>query len=138
MIILNCSQDGGGFPSRVSDDPILGYVLSEIDTFEYSEERRLFYVAITRASWHTIVMYNQNMPSVFVTEMTEKDDNSLHCPVCKKGRLKILRDAVASNGMPYRNYACSNSIAGCKFFWRVFFEDEEDLKKQYNEFKNRL
>ena len=138
VIILNCSQDGGGFPSRVSDDPILGYVLSEIDTFEYSEERRLFYVAITRASCHTIVMYNQNMPSVFVTEMTEKDDNSLHCPVCKKGRLKILRDAVASNGMPYRNYACSNSIAGCKFFWRVFFEDEEDLKKQYNEFKNRL
>ena len=139
VIILNCSQDGGGFPSRVSDDPILGYVLSEIDTFEYSEERRLFYVAITRAKTETIVMYNQNMPSVFVTEMTENDDkDALHCPVCKKGRLKILRDAVASNGMPYRNYACSNSIAGCKFFWRVFFEDEEDLKKQYNEFKNRL
>ena len=96
-------------------------------------------MAITRAKTETIVMYNQNMPSVFVTEMTENDDkDALHCPVCKKGRLKILRDAVASNGMPYRNYACSNSIAGCKFFWRVFFEDEEDLKKQYNEFKNRL
>lgn len=92
VIILNCSQDGGGFPSRITDDPILGYVLSKIDTFEYSEERRLFYVAITRARKHTFVMYNENMPSVFVTEMTEKMMN-ISCAVLfvRKGYSKWSR-----------------------------------------------
>ena len=134
VIILNCSQDGGGFPSRVSDDPILGYVLSEIDTFEYSEERRLFYVAITRAKQHTHVMYNSGMPSVFVTEMLEEEEtDQLICPVCKKGRLKVIKEAVANNGTPYRNYVCSNSISGCKFFWRVFFDDEEEVTEKYHD-----
>jgi DNA helicase-4 len=133
VIILNCSQDGGGFPSRVSDDPILGYVLSEIDSFEYSEERRLFYVAITRARKHTYVMYNSNMPSVFVTEMLEEDDcDQFICPVCKRGRLKVIKNAVARNGTPYRTYVCSNSIAGCKFSWRVFFENENEVAEMYH------
>lgn len=139
VIILNCSQDKGGFPSRVSDDPILGYVLSEIDTFEYSEERRLFYVAITRAKKHTYVMYNEYMPSVFVTEMQEKDnDAQLLCPVCKQGRLRILKDAVARNGNRYRNYSCTNSIAGCRFFWRVYFETEEELNATYHHQMDRF
>jgi DNA helicase-4 len=134
VIILNCSQDGGGFPSRVSDDPILGYVLSEIDSFEYSEERRLFYVAITRAKKHTHVMYNSEMPSIFVTEMLEEEDSTqLICPVCKKGRLKKIKEAVANNGTMYRNYVCSNTIAGCRFFWRVFFEDENEVEEKFQE-----
>lgn len=133
VIILNCSQDGGGFPSRVSDDPILGYVLSEIDSFEYSEERRLFYVAITRAKKHTYIMYNSQMASTFVNEILEQSNNDiLRCPLCKKGSLKIVKDAVAKSGSLYRNYLCNNSISGCNFFWRVYYNNENDLKEQYH------
>lgn len=133
VIILNCSQDGGGFPSRVSDDPILGFVLSEIDTFEYSEERRLFYVAITRAKKHSHVMYNEGMPSIFVTEIMEQgSDDILLCPVCKKGSLKSIKEAVAKNGKYYRNYVCNNSVAGCSFFWRVFYDEEEEIIDIYH------
>ena len=133
VIILNCSQDQGGFPSRITDDPILGFVLSEIDTFEYSEERRLFYVAITRAKKHTFVMYNTDMPSVFVTEMQEKDDSDmLICPRCKKGRLKMIKEAVSVNGNPYRNYLCSNSVAGCHFFWQVYYDNVADIPVKYH------
>lgn len=133
VLILNCSQDAGGFPSRITDDPILGFVLSEIDTFEYSEERRLFYVAITRAKKHTFVLYNTNMPSVFVTEMDEcEDGEQMLCPRYKKGRLKKIKDGISINGNPYRNYLCTNSVAGCKFFWQVYFNTPDDIIGKYH------
>lgn len=133
VILLNCSQDGGGFPSRIADDPILGYILSIPDDYEYSEERRLFYVAITRARKEIYVLYNQNMPSFFVTEMTlAKDGEDMVCPVCKKGLLKVMREDEASNGKKYRNYICSNSVAGCGFFWRVFYNDVSDILGIYH------
>ena len=139
VIILNCSQDGGGFPSRITDDPILGYVLSKIDTFEYSEERRLFYVAITRARKHTFVMYNENMPSVFVTEMTEKDDeHQLRCPVCKKGLFKVVKEDIAKNGKKYRFFLCSNSVAGCQNSWIAFYDDEQEIFPQYQNMLQRI
>ena len=133
VLILNCSQDQGGFPSRMTDDPILGFVLSEVDTYEYSEERRLFYVAITRARKHTFVLYNDDMPSFFVTEMLGyEDDNQLICPRCKKGRFKMLKEGVSINGNKYRNYLCSNSVAGCHFFWQVYYDDVSDIPLKYH------
>ena len=136
VIILNCSQDGGGFPSRISDDPILGYVLSDIDDFEYSEERRLFYVAITRAKKHTYVMYNNLMPSVFVNEMIEDDeenDNQILCPLCKKGKLKVVKVYRAQSGKCscYYTLSCSNTIANCKYFKTEFFNSVEEIETRY-------
>lgn len=68
VIILQCNKDTYGFPSLISDDPTLNYVLTESDQFPYGEERRLFYVAITRAKIKTTVLYDKHFPSVFVDE----------------------------------------------------------------------
>ena len=68
VILLQCNKDTYGFPSRVSDDPALQYVLTASDRFPYGEERRLFYVAITRAKVKTWVLYDDRFPSVFVDE----------------------------------------------------------------------
>lgn len=68
VIILQCNKDIYGFPSMISDDPVLDHVLTKSDQFPYGEERRLFYVAITRAKIQTIVLYDQRFPSVFVNE----------------------------------------------------------------------
>lgn len=68
VIILQCNKDTYGFPSLVSDDPVLNYVLTKSDQYPYGEERRLFYVAITRAKAKTYVLYNRRFPSVFVDE----------------------------------------------------------------------
>lgn len=68
VIILQCNKDTYGFPSMISDDPVLSYVLTKSDQYPYGEERRLFYVAITRAKIKTIVLYDQRYPSVFVNE----------------------------------------------------------------------
>lgn len=68
VIILQCNKDTYGFPSQVNDDPVLDHVLTKSDQFPYGEERRLFYVAITRAKVMTMVLYDQRFPSVFVNE----------------------------------------------------------------------
>ena len=68
VILLQCNKDTYGFPSQVSDDPVLNYVLTKSDQFPYGEERRLFYVAITRAKIKTLVLYDKRFSSVFVDE----------------------------------------------------------------------
>ena len=68
VIILQCNKDTYGFPSLVSDDPVLNYVLTKSDLYPYGEERRLFYVAITRAKVKTYILYDRRFPSVFVDE----------------------------------------------------------------------
>lgn len=73
VIVLQCNKDTYGFPSQVSDDPSLQYVLTTSDRFPYGEERRLFYVAITRAKIKTWVLYDTRFPSVFVDEFLQPE-----------------------------------------------------------------
>lgn len=68
VILLQCNQDKYGFPSLVDDDSVLSYVLTGEDDYPNAEERRLFYVAITRAKIKTFVLYDESMPSEFVDE----------------------------------------------------------------------
>jgi DNA helicase-4 len=122
IILLNCNSGLYGFPSTISDDPVLDLVLSEQDHFEFGEERRLFYVAMTRAKEKSIVLYDSHSPSVFVTEFQNSFSSSSAdlCPICGVGHKKVLRTGTASNGIPYTIYVCSNSQAGCPYFERVF------------------
>lgn len=73
VILLQCNKDTYGFPSLISDDPVLNYVLTQSDQFPYGEERRLFYVAITRAKIKTLVLYDKRFPSVFVDEFLQSE-----------------------------------------------------------------
>lgn len=73
VIILQCNKDTYGFPSLVNDDPVLNYVLTKSDQYPYGEERRLFYVAITRAKVKTYVLYDRRFPSVFVDEFLHSE-----------------------------------------------------------------
>ena len=125
IILINCNEGIYGFPSLVEDDPILSYVLSDEDKFEYAEERRLFYVALTRARKHLYVLYNGDKPSPFVRELTNVlQANQSLCPVCQEGHVVVIKQGVASNGNPYTNYGCSNANAGCEYFERAFCDDE--------------
>ena len=51
VIVLDLRDGRYGFPCRVEDDPLLEIVLPPIhgQGYPYGEERRLFYVALTRA-----------------------------------------------------------------------------------------
>lgn len=138
VILINCEEGQNGFPSLIEDDPILGYVLSEEDQFEYAEERRLFYVAITRAKRHTYVLFHGDKPSPFVRELTNivtAQENI--CPLCQQGHIVIMKEGISKNGVPFKNYGCSNSNAGCEYFERVFGDGIPNFVKFNQALKNQ-
>lgn len=139
VILVNCSQDGSGFPSKISDDPILGYVLCKPEGYPFAEERRLFYVAITRAKKHAYVLYKETCPSPFVVEMEktvnpQQTQDSLLCPWCQCGMLKVVKEGKEENPFHFwRLYRCTNNTAGCQYKWSVNFQDEGQITKMFEQ-----
>ncbi len=74
-IVLDLSNRG--FPSRKQDDPVLRMVLPAAKAaLPHGEERRLFYVAATRAKRGTYLIVDRRNPSPFVRELLEADGGS--------------------------------------------------------------
>ena len=71
VIILRAARGRMGFPSEIIDDSLLDLVLPEPEKFEHAEERRLFYVALTRARHSVTILVDRDAPSVFATEILE-------------------------------------------------------------------
>lgn len=68
VILINAIDDILGFPSKIKIDPILKPLIT-IDTKKYSEERRLFYVALTRTKNEIIILTPEYNSSKFVKEI---------------------------------------------------------------------
>ena len=131
VILLNCNSGSLGFPADIADNPVLRFVLSEPDGYDFGEERRLFYVGITRAKKHTWVLYDTGKPSPFVREFLGIPDNdkstatiiipeSERCPRCHCGRIITTKKGVAVNGNPYSVLICSNQRYGCDYYETSF------------------
>jgi DNA helicase-4 len=58
-----------GFPSTITDDPVLGLAMPTPDTYEHAEERRLLYVALTRARRAVTLITDPHRMSPFVVEL---------------------------------------------------------------------
>lgn len=122
VFVLNCNSGLYGFPSLVSDDPVLDYVLSDQEHYEYAEERRVYYVGITRAKVHTVVMYNENTPSPFVSEMNAGITvNPNPCPWCGVGHRIVKYEGWTKQKTPYKVWGCDNKEANCQYFEREFY-----------------
>jgi DNA helicase IV len=109
VIVMGLTSDRYGFPSEISDDPLLELVLAEPDSYPHAEERRLFYVAVTRAKKQAHLIVDQRNPSPFALELInedynvcligkDKEDDEI-CPECKSGNI----EEKAPNF-----YSCSN------------------------------
>ena len=117
VILINCNQGTYGFPSLIEDDPILDFVLCKSEQYPFAEERRLFYVAMTRAKKSTYVLYDPSHPSIFISEFKiNLEVGSYLCPKCLEGKVKAIGDGITVNGDEYRSFACTNNEAGCDFF----------------------
>lgn len=75
VIIINAIDSVYGFPSKIQDDPVLQYVVRIDRTIEYAEERRLFYVALTRTKNRVYIVTPQQRPSEFVRELVKDYPN---------------------------------------------------------------
>lgn len=105
IVVIDCRRTRGlTFPSTVPNDPVLQLLLPQSDLFPDTEERRLFYVALTRAKELVYVVTDQE-GSPFVAELSTPqyakwvdlglDDDAEKCPVCKIG---ILTPRVSQFG----------------------------------------
>ena len=72
VIILNMSDEILGFPNKIEDDEIIGLVFKNKENYLYAEERRLFYVALTRTKNNVYLMVKKSCESIFVKEIMSK------------------------------------------------------------------
>lgn len=85
-----------GFPNEIVDDSILDLVLSVPEQYPNAEERRLFYVALTRAKREAHVVTAESAPSTFAEELRSErypvehyaPYRCLRCPKCEIGIIK--------------------------------------------------
>jgi len=124
VIILQAVSDIMGFPSEIVDDPLLDLVLPEPENYAHAEERRLFYVALTRARTSVTILADREKPSAFVREIlaspeyeaAEQGEPGIadhRCHVCG-GRMLAQ---TTKNGMTYfaceHHYLCGESLKPC-------------------------
>lgn len=111
VIVLNMNAGLMGMPATRECDPILDALLAIEDNFAFAEERRLFYVAITRARGETFLIANRKNPSPFLFEISDeiKDIYGKLCPKCESGEL------IRKHGKYGDFYYCSNYRYGCNY-----------------------
>ncbi len=124
VVLLNFKNDKLGFPNQIADDKVLNFVLTQSENFIFAEERRLFYVAITRTKNRTFVLTDNKNPSIFLKDFTpslsccfvqinKSDDVSKTlCPRCKTGELlKVQHEGktfIACSNYPKCRYTLNN------------------------------
>lgn len=98
VYVLGLIESRRGFPSQIEDDPVLQLAMPDPETFAMAEERRLFYVALTRASRQVRLYTSLEKPSRFVTELASQEkvvvepvdgEALVTCPKCQTGVLKL-------------------------------------------------
>lgn len=69
IIILGLTKGSWGFPSTITDDPVLELAIPANETFPFAEERRLFYVALTRTKRAVLMLTVRGKESPFLVEL---------------------------------------------------------------------
>ncbi|WP_419929642.1 UvrD-helicase domain-containing protein [Candidatus Poriferisocius sp.] len=97
-VVVDLKDGRRGFPSQIGDDPLLELLLppASDNPFAFAEERRLFYVALTRARNGAYLVTDPAFPSPFVLELLDRNPGlrtigelapARNCPRCPGGRL---------------------------------------------------
>ena len=76
VILINTKTGKNGFPSNIKNNKIIDNMVRIDKNMKNSEERRLFYVAITRTKNEIIIMTPKNNPSCFIKEI-KKNQNAV-------------------------------------------------------------
>jgi DNA helicase-4 len=110
---------GRSFPDTRADDPVLALAMPHSDNYPLSEERRLFYVALTRARRSVAMFTVRGHSSSFLRELVEDgavaithtDGEAIceeSCPACQQGVL-ILRTG------PYGEFRSCSNYPACAY-----------------------
>lgn len=119
VILISLNQGRPSFPDERANESILEALLPTLDNFPNSEERRLFYVGLTRARHKVYIIGDAKSPSKFVTELLNPkyeiniESNVFYaaqrqrfkCPTCTEGYFQLAK------GQYGEFYACSSELA---------------------------
>ena len=117
VIIVKLEDCITGFPNKIVDDDLLKFVKKDYDNYPFAEERRLFYVAMTRTKNSNYLLVNKKRPSRFVDELLLENKNIkimndvLYCPKCHN----VL---VKRKGKYGEFYGCEN-YPKCKYTKKI-------------------
>jgi DNA helicase-4 len=125
VIVVGLVATGRGFPSHLEDDPILNLVRPPAGDFPSAEERRLLYVALTRAKNRVFLLTQKCHPSKFVRELAGAEYqpfvhlekplfSAFACPLCEDytlvRRRGKKRDFFGCANYPY----CEGTLQVCE------------------------
>lgn len=124
VILINMFEGKFGFPCQIEDDPIMKLVTYEDNSMPYAEERRLFYVAMTRTKKRVYIMTPQRKPSRFLIELIQ-DYNLPHSDELNMQVVDLFNLRCPLCGFPLKyefnkNYGlnlwiCTNDVEVCDF-----------------------
>lgn len=120
VILINLKNWKAGFPNKMVDDPVLNFVKRNGDSFSYAEERRLFYVALTRTKNNVYLLSPYFKSSVFVQEL--KTDANVELLELENNRLETLKN-IEKNGERYviptklKCPVCKTGVVLLESFW---------------------
>jgi DNA helicase IV len=126
VIIQDLGVGKYGFPSGIEDDPIISLFLAEREDHPNAEERRLFYVALTRARKEVWLIPAMNGTSPFIEELIEDEkytglvtrdkhlvEEGIACPECS-GDMLVRTNRMGGVFLGCGYYPrCSGTISGC-------------------------
>ena len=69
VVLINTEDNITSIPTKIKNDKLLNYVNKEKDYYPYEEERRLFYVALTRTKNRVYIITPKINKSIFVKEL---------------------------------------------------------------------
>lgn len=140
VIIVNGKNETFGFPCKVEDDPVLSFVIKGDRSIDYAEERRLFYVAMTRTKNRVFFVAPEANPSEFLLELKrdyknvslrgnwneEKPQNlsKKPCPLCGYPMQLKYKKAYG-----LRLYICTNEPELCGFMTNDFRAGKLSIQK---------
>jgi DNA helicase-4 len=74
VVVVGLETGTYGFPSTIADDPVLDLAMPAAEGYPHAEERRLLYVALTRARRSVTLVAPPTRVSPFVVELLDHPD----------------------------------------------------------------
>lgn len=117
VVLMGLTRGQHGFPCEKVTPAIMDALLAKQESFKYAEERRLFYVALTRAKERVYIIADMLEASPFVGELLDEHDievdeftitvdqtlvEQIRCQLCETGTLQARKGRYGSF------YSCSH------------------------------
>ena len=118
VILLGLDGGMNGFPSDRENNSINKKIQITSDTYPFAEERRVFYVALTRAKHNVLLISDINNPSIFASELLNGNFEvtsrqvKKSCPNCRNGFLIVRTSRENNKFLGCTNY---NSDNQCRY-----------------------